>query len=139
MVVIEQAFAWVHQAAHILNNADLLTGADVRLHLRGLVAAITRWRTQAGELAPAMSHFLKVTRSYWSGLFRTYDTPDLPRTNNDLEHVFGAHRYHERRATGQKGASPMLVVRGSARLIAALATRLTIFTAADLAAVDRNE
>jgi hypothetical protein len=64
-----------------------------------------------------------VTPSYWSGLFRCYDLADLPRTNNDLEQFFGAHRYHERRASGRKVASPGLVVRGSVRLAAA-ATRL---------------
>ena len=136
---IQRAFAWVHQAAHILNNADQGSGANVRLRLRGLVAAITRWRPHVGELAPALTHFLKVTRSYWSGLFHCYDAPDLPRTNNDLEHVFGAHRYHERRATGRKGASPTLVVRGAARLIAAVATRRTTFTAMDLATANRQD
>ena len=90
---IEQAFAWVHRAAHILNNDGHQPGTQVRLRLRGLVAAITRWQAQTGELAPALAHFLKVTRSYWPGLFHCYDVPDLPRTNNDLEHVFGAHRY----------------------------------------------
>jgi hypothetical protein len=35
----------------------------------------------------------------------------LPQINNDLEHVFGATRYHERRATGRKAASLSLVVR----------------------------
>src|SRR5262249_5046904 len=49
---------------------------------------------------------------------------DLPRTNNDLEQLFGSHRYHERRASGRKGASPGLVVRGSVRVLAGLATRL---------------
>jgi hypothetical protein len=51
-------------------------------------------------------------------------SPDLPRTNNDLEHAFGSHRYHERRASGRRRAAPGLVVMGSARLISALATRL---------------
>jgi hypothetical protein len=49
---------------------------------------------------------------------------DLPRTNNDLEHAFGSHRYHERRASGRRRASPGLVVMGSARVISGLATRL---------------
>jgi hypothetical protein len=49
---------------------------------------------------------------------------DLPRTNNDLEQFFGSHRYHERRASGRKVASPGLVVRGSVRVTAAAATRL---------------
>lgn len=105
--------------------------------MRGLVAALSRWRSQA--LAPELAHFLKVTRSYWSGLFHCYDVPDLPRTNNDLEHVFAAHRYHERRGTGRQGASPTLVVRGSVSLIAAQATRHNAFTAGDLARVDLQE
>jgi hypothetical protein len=57
---------------------------------------------------------------------------DLPRTNNDLEHLFGAARYHERRTTGRKVASPALVVRGSVRVVAAVATRRQPFSAADL-------
>ncbi len=32
--------------------------------------------------------------SYWAGLFHCYAVPDLPRTNNDLEHYFGTARYH---------------------------------------------
>ena len=41
-----------------------------------------------------------------------------------MEHAFGSHRYHERRASGRRQASPGLVVMGSARLISGLATRL---------------
>lgn len=76
------------------------------------------------QLGPALRHFLKVTKSYQPHLFACYEVPDLPRTNNDLEHLFGSHRYHERRATGRKVASPSLVLRGSVRLIAAATTRL---------------
>ena len=71
-----------------------------------------------------LRHFLKVTKSYWPGLFKCYEIADLPRTNNDLEHAFGSHRYHERRASGRRRASPGLVVMGSARVISSLATRL---------------
>jgi hypothetical protein len=37
---------------------------------------------------------------------------------------FGSHRYHERRASGRRRASPGLVVMGSVRVISSLATRL---------------
>ena len=57
-------------------------------------------------------------------MFRCYESSDLPRTNNDLEHTFGSHRYHERRASGRRRGSPGLVVMGSARVISGLATRL---------------
>lgn len=93
---------------------------------------MTNEQATLGDLAPAVSHFLKVTASYESGLFHCYDVPDLPRTNNDLEHFFGSARYHERRATGRKGASPSLVVRGAVRVVTAVATRLQRFGAPDL-------
>lgn len=77
----------------------------------------------ARSLKPALQPFLKVTRSYWAGLFHCYDVPDLPRTNNDLEHLFGSTRHHERRCTGRKVASPSLVLRGSVRVVAGLGSR----------------
>lgn len=130
------AFGWVHQAAHILGQTEL-TGAVVRRRLSGLLGAMRRHRGVVGKLGGAVDHFVKVSRSYWDGLFRCYDTPGLPRTNNDLERAFGSHRYHERRATGRKGASPALVLRGAAKLIAGLATRHREVMAADLAGADR--
>lgn len=91
-----------------------------------------RWQANSGDLEPTIAHFLKVTRSYWPGLFHCYDVPGLPRTNNDLEHLFGQQRYHERRTTGRKVASASLVIRGSVRLVATVMTRLRLFSAADL-------
>jgi hypothetical protein len=61
---------------------------------------------------------------------------ELPRTNNDLEHYFGSARYHERRASGRKAASPALVVRGSVRIVAAVASQARTFEAADIRPVD---
>jgi hypothetical protein len=127
------AYRWVHRVAHVLTNEEHGTGAAVKRRLGGLLGAMTRHRAAAGALAPALAHFLKVSRSYWPGLFHCYDVPDLPRTNNDLEQCFGAHRYHERRATGRKGASPALVRRGSVQLIAAMATRRRGFAAWEIA------
>jgi hypothetical protein len=135
---VEVAFGWVHQAAQLLANTAGRTGAQVRRQLSGLLGAMARWQTQAGSLAKAVEHFATVTRSYWSGLFHSYDVPDLPRTNNDLEQFFGAFRYHERRATGRKVAAPSLVVRGSARLLAAAITRCRPYAAADLAACQHH-
>lgn len=129
------AFGWVHRAAGIL-GAEGVGGQAVRQRLGGLLGAMARHRARAGALAGAVGHFVKVSRSYWPGLFVCYETPELPRTNNDLEQAFGSHRYHERRATGRKGASPGLVLRGAARLVAGLATRAGAGTAADLAAAD---
>ena len=130
------AFGWVHRAAAVLRNTKGLGAAGVRRRYRGLIAAIARHRRAAGRLAEAFAHFLKVTRSYWPGLFHCYAVTDLPRTNNGLEQLFGAHRYHERRASGRKVACPGTVVRGSVRLVASAATRLRPITVADLVPSD---
>jgi hypothetical protein len=95
------------------------------------------WRA-AGAAGGAAAHFVRVSRSYWPGLFPCYEVAGLPRTNNYLEQFFGAHRYHERRASGRKGASPALVLRGQARLLAAAATRQRDFSAAELSRADRG-
>jgi len=133
---VERAYGWVQAAAHILDNPAELEGARVRRRFQGLLGAMQRWRGKAGELEAAILHFLKVTHSYWPGLFHCYDVPDLPRTNNDLEHLFGSHRHHERRISGRKTASPTLVLRGPVCIVAALATRQRLFSAAELVPED---
>ena len=122
----------------MLGNADGLAAPRVERRFTGLIAALARHRAKAGALAGAVDHFLKVTRSYRPGLFHAYRVPDLPRTNNDLEGLFGRHRHHDRRATGRKTASPALVLRGSVRLVAATATRLRPVAARELARADRT-
>jgi|TARA_B100002003_G_scaffold200890_1_gene192406 hypothetical protein len=136
---VRTAYAWVHSAAHILSNHEEMDGAGVARRLRGLLGAMSRHRSKTGPLEPAIVRFLKVTRSYWSGLFHCYDVPDLPRTNNDLEQYFGSGRYHERRTTGRKVASPAMVVRGSVRLVASMATRVRTFGAEELRPEDMDD
>jgi hypothetical protein len=128
----------VHRAAHILGNEAGEDATMVQRRFDGLVAAMARHRASAGDLAGAIDHFCKVTRSYRPGLFHCYAVPELPRTNNGLEQLFGSQRHHERRATGRKMASPAAVLRGEVRLIAATATRLHPPEARDLGRVSRD-
>jgi hypothetical protein len=122
---VRAAYDWVKRAADILANADALDGHSVKRRFRALLGALARFQNRsAPPLVTMLAHFRKVTRSYWPGLFHCYQYADLPRTNNDLEQFFGAHRYHERRTTGRKGASPALVLRGTVRITACAATRL---------------
>jgi hypothetical protein len=130
---VRVGYHWVHQAAHILSNQEQHEASTVQRRLGGLLGAMTRHQAAAGTLAPALEHFRKVTRSYWPGLFACYTVPELPRTNNALEQFFGAYRYHDRRTTGRKVASPGLVLSGSVCVIAATATRLHTYSAAELA------
>jgi len=120
---ISAAYGWVHRVAHLLDPERAVDGATVQREVGVVVAEMAQGQADAGPLALAIGHFLKVTTSYWPGLFHCYDVTGLPRTNNDLEHLFGSARYYERRATGRKGASPGMVVRGAVRIIAAVASQ----------------
>jgi hypothetical protein len=124
---VRRAYGWGHPAAHSLPNAAQDDATAVKPRLRGLLGAMARHRQTARTLAPAMDQCRKVTRSDWPGLFHGSAGPALPRTNNALEQDCGAHRYHERRATGRKTATSALVLRGAVRLIAGAATRLRAF------------
>jgi hypothetical protein len=135
---IERAYQFVHALAHRLGNREAESAALVRRRFNGLIGAMQRHRDKVGTLAGAIDHVQKVTRSYRSGLFHTYAVPDLPRTNNDLERLFGSYRRHERRATGRKSGSPATVLRGPVRLVAAALTRLRRHEARDLAPADRR-
>ena len=123
---VREAYQWVKCLARILKNEEGLPAKKVRRRLVQLLVRMRGAAATTGEpsVRAGLKQFLKVTKSYWPGLFRCYESADLPRTNNDLEHLFGSHRYHERRSSGRRRASPGLVVMGSARVISGLATRL---------------
>jgi hypothetical protein len=123
---VRESYQWVKRAARILKNEEGLPAKKVRRRMVQLLARMRRAAATTSEPAvrAGLKQFVKVTKSYWVGLFRCYESSDLPRTNNDLEHTFGSHRYHERRASGRRRGSPGLVVMGSTRVIAGLATRL---------------
>jgi hypothetical protein len=133
---IQRAYAYVHRAAHLLANADALDRLTLQQRYTELLAELRAAQAELGPLAPAAAHFLKVTASYWPGLFACYEVADLPPTDNALEQYFGRARHAERRATGRKSASPALVVRGAVRVVAAVATQLHPFTAAELCPAD---
>lgn len=129
---IQQAYDWLHQAAHLLENAEQLDAIALKQEYENLLSTMREQQEVLGSLAPAVAHFCKATASYWDGLFACYQVEGLPRTNNSLEQFFGTARHIERRVTGRKCASPALVVRGSVRVVAAGASRILAVSANEL-------
>lgn len=127
---------WIDQAVTILDNEQELPVLYVQQRFGAWAIFMSDHREQLGSLGDSISHLLKITRSYWSGLFHCYRVENLPKTNNDLEQVFGSFRHHQRRTTGRKKASASLLIRGESRLMAAVVTRIKTFTASDLATAD---
>ena len=79
-----------------LSPEEKLKGAQVRQRYERLLAEMADVSASSEALTTMLTTFRKVTASYWPGLFHCYDVPDLPRTNNGLEHYFGSARYSER-------------------------------------------
>jgi hypothetical protein len=133
---LEQAYALVRHAAHLLANHEQRCGVEVQAAYQAWLQQMVKQKGSLGRLGPAIDHFLHITDNFGAGLFQCYDVANLPRTNNDLEHCFGIVRVHERRATGRRGAVPGLVVRGSVRVVAALVTKVHPVALHDLQVVD---
>ncbi len=88
---LSQAYQWIYQAAQILENEAELPQSQVEKSFQDLMESMSAQKQKVGSLAEGIEHFLKITRSYWPGLFHCYSVDGLPRTNNDLEHVFGSY------------------------------------------------
>lgn len=58
-------------------------------------------------------HIVQTFRNRWWGLFRCYDVPDLPSTNNDLETFFGRLKTNQRRVTGRKNVNSFVLRYGA--------------------------
>jgi hypothetical protein len=135
---IEKAYGFVHQAAPLLANHEEESGQAVRERYQLVLRTLREQQASLGPQSFAISTFLKVTESYWPGLFHCYDVADLPRTDNELEQCFGSVRYGERRASGRRGASAGLVVRGPVRVVTALALRRQCFLPRALSLQDQE-
>lgn len=135
---VELGASWVQGASAILANVDKAPAEVVAERYQDWASLLAQESGNvrlSGLLRQAAAHFVKVTSGYGPGLFHCYGIPGLPRTNNALEQAFGSLRYHERRASGRKVASPTLVLSGCVRMAAAMFTRTNTVTQEMLAAV----
>jgi hypothetical protein len=113
---LNTAADWLQHIANLLDPAlqPALTGAQVEQALLTYLDQIRQHPQAETALAGVAHHLLKTTLSYQSGLFYTYDLPDLPRTNNQRESEFRRLIQQLLRTTGQKGATRRLIQRSGA-------------------------
>lgn len=146
---IRLGYRWVNALSKLLANENNLNRQQIEGKFQQRLIHLLRLKPRFSASFPFVSTFFKVTASYRPHLFACYDplpgTPEqreplyLPRTNNDLEHLFGTYRHLERRITGAKIGSEHVVIRDGVRLTAAIASLNAPFTAEQLAAVDPSQ
>ena len=130
------ALKWIYQTATILDNEEQLPRLLVQQRFGAWMISMSERKSELGSPSDFIPYLLKVTRNYWPGLFHCYQVEHYPKLIMIKKQVFGSFRHHQRRTTGSQKAPASMFVTGSARLIAAVATRIKTFTAQDLALVD---
>jgi hypothetical protein len=133
------AHGWLEEAAYILANPDGAARATVEARYTVLLADLEEEAAPTARLQALAAQFAKVTARYGSLVFTCYDIADLPRTNNDLEQLFGSLRHQLRRTTGHKSAPASLVVCGATRWPAAVVSQSHPLTAEELATADLEQ
>jgi hypothetical protein len=84
---LSQGANWLHQISNLLDPQDkpVRTGEQVRQALLSYLDDLHGQSQDNDVLSEFARQIDKTSRNYQSGLFHTYDIPDLPRTNNDRE------------------------------------------------------
>lgn len=106
---VAQAQSWLQALRQVLDSAALPSaerpGAGGDAVAREL-AQLLGWLADQSELSEwqqkVRTHLSKVSERYWSGLFVCYELEGVPRTNNELEGLFGATRRRIRQQSGAK-------------------------------------
>ena len=108
---IAEGYSWVLDISNILAVSLPEAGAEPPdKPLSAMVEAeldeyLTRLE-QRSDLNPALlafcQHLRALTKRYAPGLFHCFDIPGLPRTNNDLESLFGRLRRLTNRTSGRQ-------------------------------------
>jgi hypothetical protein len=100
---LQQGAEWLRKIAQILDPSEPVSGAEVSKKLREYLDELLSPPKGSPLLGSFCGHLDAVSRSYGSGLFHSYDLPEVPRTNNGLESHFRDTQRRLLRTTGQKG------------------------------------
>jgi hypothetical protein len=93
----------LREIAHILDSEA--SAAQVERTLRRYLQSKVKNAPERGRGAPRgdfIREVNEIAKRFWPGLFHCYDIDGLPRTNNDMERMFGSVKRFDRKATGRK-------------------------------------
>lgn len=113
---IKYAAGWLQDICDLLevDEKNPRTAEEVRTELFAYLALIKKQSVGNPVLIDFAQKICKTTDSYASGLFHSYDDPNIPRTNNERESEFRELKRRLLKTTGQKGATLRLIQRSGA-------------------------
>lgn len=92
----------VRHLARLLDTGS--SGRQVKRVLRRYLNRLEQQAPRRGRGAHTghfVDHLVKLAKSYWPGLFHAYDHPQIPRTSNGIEGLFGSIKRSVRSTTGR--------------------------------------
>ncbi len=121
-VWIAEGYTWVVDISDILDvplpepeaeAPDRPLSQDVHDRLTAYLDRLDQRTDLSAPLIEFREHLRGLTKRYAPGLFHCYDIPGLPRTNNDLESLFGRLRRQTLRTSGPHHAKQRLHEEGA--------------------------
>lgn len=123
----------VRHMARILDSDS--SGSQVKRVLRRYLNRLQEQAPRRGRGAQTghfVDHLTRLADRYWSGLFHTYDHPEIPRTSNGIEGFFGSIKRSLRSTTGRAStAGGKMETCGELAVCAAALVRATPKTTLD--------
>lgn len=137
---LREAADWLEHISEILNpeGKPPRSGDEVKEALFSYLDQIKAETVENTVLSDFADRIFKTTCNYASGLFYTYEVPELPRTNNDRESEFRGLNSRLLRTTGQKGASRRIIQRAGAWELCNAPDSLSELSK-ELSQIDRSE
>jgi hypothetical protein len=106
---------WLIDLEHLLDpdRDPGKTSAEVRQAVAAYLVDLTAHQATDPEDQVVAEHINRIFRSFWWGLFASYDVAGLPRTNNELERFIRQIKMSQRRVSGRKNVQDFIVRYGA--------------------------
>jgi hypothetical protein len=106
---------WLIDLEHLLDpdRDPGKTSAQVRQAVAAYLVDLTAHQATDPEDQLVAEHINRIFRSFWWGLFASYDVTGLPRTNNELERYIRQIKMSQRRVSGRKNVQDFIIRYGA--------------------------
>lgn len=106
---------WLIDLEHLLDpdRDPGKTSAQVRQTVAAYLVDLTAHQATDPEDQVVAEHINRIFRSFWWGLFASYDVTGLPRTNNELERFIRQIKMSQRRVSGRKNVQDFIIRYGA--------------------------
>ena len=106
---------WLIDLEHLLDpdRDPGKTSAEVRQAVTTYLVDLTSHQATDLEDQTVADHINRIFRSFWWGLFASYDVAGLPRTNNELERYIRQIKMSQRRVSGRKNVQDFIIRYGA--------------------------